>query len=121
VSRPTGRALRLGVAAGLACLLCCLVELGLVGGLGVLSIGVEFTELARLAPLLGLATAAVATVLVLRRRRRRSHTRPVPLSTPRVRQHSPLNSGQEPTEESARNAIVALSPSGDRERPMSRQ
>jgi hypothetical protein len=93
--RPNRRTLGLGLAAALACAVCCVVELGLVGGLGALTIGVEFSEFARLTPLLVLTVVVAASVVVLRRRRvsRRSRTRPneaVPLPTPQLRHDSPV-------------------------------
>jgi len=92
VKRATRRNLGLGLAASLACAVCCIGELGLVGGLSVLTLGVEFSELARLTPLLILAVASTTTVVVLRRRRRRARTQPpeaVPLPMPHVRQDTP--------------------------------
>jgi hypothetical protein len=89
--RRQGR-LRLGVglAAGLACVACCLVELSVVGGLSAVTIGAELTEFARFTPLLALTVPAGGAVAVLRRRRRRrvGQSRPgaiVTLPTPQRR------------------------------------
>jgi hypothetical protein len=92
--RPTRRTLSLGLAAGLACAVCCIVELGLVGGVSALTVGVELSEFARLTPLLVLAVVVAVSVVVLRRRHRRhrARTRPhgaVPLPTPQVRHDAP--------------------------------
>ena len=69
--RPVRLRLGLGLAAGLACLACCLVEVSLVGGLSAVTVGTEFTEFARFTPLLALTVPAGGTVAVLLRRRRR--------------------------------------------------
>jgi hypothetical protein len=77
----------IGVATALACLACCIVELGLFGGLSALTVGVELSELARFAPLLILPAAGTAVVVVLRQRRRRARrAAAVPLGMPQLRQ-----------------------------------
>lgn len=97
MNRRIGRAVGIGMAAGLACLACCVVELGLVGGLSALTIGVEASEVARFTPLLILAVVSVAAVAVLRHRRRRTRpTGPVQLGMP---QRRPEVSAPHPTHE----------------------
>jgi hypothetical protein len=74
------------VATALACLACCVVELGLLGGLSAATFGVELSEWARFTPALVLAVLATAVVVGLRRRRRRARrSGPGPVGPPRAR------------------------------------
>lgn len=95
MKRPGRRRLGIGLAAGLACVACCLVELGLVGGFSAVTIGSEFTEFARYTPILALTVpAAGAGAVLLRRRRRRvgqGHPRAVALPTPQRRREDQGN------------------------------
>jgi len=96
VNRPGRRRLGLGLAAGLACAACCLIELSLVGGFSAVTIGSEFTELARYTPILALTVPAAGAVAVLLRRRRRRIDQGQPhaivsLSTPQRRREDPGN------------------------------